>query len=63
MFSKSKKAFTNYPTKLTYVFLNLTFFLQAFFYLDPRYTGIYVPGDCIFCLKRVDKTKKRTQNF
>ena len=39
------------------------FFVQAFFYLDPRHINIYVTGDCIFLFKMckyVDKKNKMT---
>ena len=40
MFSKSKKACTKYLTKLLYDFVNLTFFVKAFF--------TWIPGTSIF---------------
>ena len=56
MFPKSKKACPNYLTKLTYilVYYHSLFFVQAFFYFDPRYIDIYVPGDRIFLCRYVN---------
>ena len=61
MFSKSKKACTNYLTKLTQ-FRNSKFFVQAFFYLDARSINIYVPGDCIFLFKMCKCVHKNKKN-
>ena len=50
MFSKLKKAYPNYLTKLTYILANYhsLLFVHALFYLDPTYIDIYVPVDCSF---------------
>ena len=56
MFPTTKKACPNYLTKLTYILANYhsLFFVQAFFYFDPRYIDIYVPGDRIFLCRYVN---------